>query len=132
MIKSNWTSFILLLAVIVLLFLLLSKSCEEPVKKDYSKEYQQLMADTTQAGIIRDSLETVIDSLEKIPEEIDKETHQQLAEIDTEVERDSSKDIVYYRSMLELWGWLPDKTDELTHREITLGSKIGVEGNGFK
>src|SRR3990167_11535725 len=132
MIKPNWTSFILLLAVIVLLFLLLSKSCEEPVKKNYSKEYQQLIADTTVSGQIRDSLKTVIDSLEQIPKEITKVVYKKIKDSDELVAKDSSNAIAYFREGLQLWGWLLDKSDYPTYRELKLSGDIAQEGYGFK
>ena len=128
---KNWIAlFVLLLIFLVGIFI--GKGCEGDEPVDYSGRISELEQDTTRAGIVRDSLEHYIDSLENVPDVIWKQVIVKLDTIDRRIEKDSTQAIVTFREGLQLWNWLPDKADYPTYRELGLMAKIAVEGNGYK
>lgn len=129
---KNWITALIAVAIIATIFFFVGKCSSKKEFPDNSARIAELEQDTTRAGIVRDSLTALIDSLEAIPEVIWKQVIVKLDTIDRRIEKDSTQAIVTFREGLQLWNWLPDKTDYPTYRELGLMAKIAVEGSGYK
>lgn len=129
---KNWITALIAVAIIATIFFFLGKCSGKEELPDNSARITELEQDTLRAGLIRDSLTALIDSLETIPPKIERQVIVKLGTIDKRIARDSTQAIVIFREGLQLWNWLPDGTDYPTYRELGLAGKIAVEGNGFK
>jgi len=108
------------------------KSCSKPETQDHSQRVREIISERDSLSRENTALKKANDSLSTIKQQERTKTIYKIKEIEAGINKDSSKAIVYYRNMLQLWGWLPDKADYPTLRELGIGARIGQEGNGFK
>ncbi len=119
---KNIITAIIFVAILLTIGFFLGKGCSKELPIDYSEEVARLERDTTKAGLTRDSLRLVIDSLETIPPEIRKQIIYREREINESIAKDSSNSLVEYRRSLVDNDYLPDGTLYLSYREIGLGA----------
>ena len=124
--------YLLILAIGLVIGFLLFKSCNKPEPQDHTQRIRELTTERDSLSKENDKLLKANDSLSTIKQQVQIKTVIKIKEIEADIAKDSSKAIVHYRNMLEVWGWLPDKADSPTLREIGLGARIGQEGHGFK
>jgi hypothetical protein len=101
----------------------IGNGCEGDEPINYSGQITELEKDTLRLGTIRDSLTHHLDSLETIPPKIDRQIIFREREIDENIASGISTPIGEYRRSLQDNNWLPDSTESLSLREITLGAK---------
>jgi hypothetical protein len=111
---------------------LFTKACEEEEVVDNSKEIEALKAENILKDKQLDSLRIERDLIKAQRQNIVYETVYKIKDIDSSIAKDSTKALVKFREGLQLWGVLPDGTDEPTFRELGYSSKIAFEGYGFK
>jgi len=124
------------IALLVIAFLLF-KDCNDP--QVTSAEIDKLKAENKEYviegkrhvdEIIR--LQSIIDSLEAIPPEIEKEIVYLQAGVDSSIAKDSSNAIAEYRKGLNLLEIRTESTPTLTLREIGIGALTFRETYGFR
>jgi hypothetical protein len=109
---------VILLGVIIYFWI---KHEQKIIPTDNTREIKLLSKITTLEQ--QDSLSRVkIDSLESLKNKVKTQIVYREREIDEAVSKDSTASLVWYRKSLVENQELPDKTDELTYREITLGA----------
>lgn len=129
----KWKLLILVLAIaVIVLGSLLFQKCSETKPVDNSARIASLEADSAKAGKQIRSLEIIVDSLLKVPPEIQRRVIKITDTIDVRIKKDSSYSIVALRDGLQKWGTIPDGTDYPTYREFGYSAKYMQEGYGFK
>lgn len=130
---KNILTLLLFVIIFVLAFLVIQQRCSEPLEPvDYSSEIKALEADTTARGDKIRGLETILDSLLKVPPTIRKQVIRVIDTIDARIEEDSTYAIVAFRDGLQRWNTIPDGTDYPTYREFGYSAKYMQEGYGYK
>lgn len=120
---------IYIVIILILSFLLILKTCEEPevvFDDTVIKEYEAEREAHLDSIVV---LNEVIDSLLHIPPEIQRIVEYRQADIDSVISVDSSQALVVFRDYLDSLGTKPD-SGEVTNRELGHSAKYFAELQG--
>ena len=116
--------YLIIIILILLGVILYLTQCNEKDIPDFSKEKAELLQNIEQ---LQDSVKIALtqrDSLLKTIPKIRTVIVEREREIDENIAKDSSNSIVEYRKALQENNYLPEGTEQLTFREIGIGSKL--------
>jgi hypothetical protein len=119
------TSYLIIAIIVgVILGILFMRSCQKPPDiPDNSERITELTRNIRELELKNTALTAERDSLLQIPPKIDKQIIYRDREIDENIASGASTPIGEYRRSLQDNNDLPDSTEELSPREITLGAK---------
>ena len=129
---KNLLKYLLVLIIGLVIGAFIFKSCYKPEVPDNTQRIKELTSERDSLTKENKALLKANDSLSTIKEQIKIRTVKEIIYIDSLLKKDSSFALSVFRKNLTLWGWLPDKADLATRRELGLAAKSLNEGYGFK
>lgn len=112
------------IGIIATIFFFIGKGCSKSQGiLDNSRELE-LLGEIKSLRYQNATLNAERDSLLKIPQKIKTQIVYKEAQIDSAIAKDSTNALVQYRQALTENNYLPDGTNNLTFREIGIGSKL--------
>lgn len=124
---KSWITALILVSLIALIFFFIGKGCSKEEPSSNPEQLERLQELQTERDSIKQhslKLQELIKDLYTRLDNIKPQIIYREREIDETVAKDSTKSIVEYRRSLQDNNYLPDGTQTLTFREITIGSKL--------